>query len=458
MVIRIKKSSHLLFGFLVILLVTLLFVRYAFSVDIPKNLITCIILAIAALGSRDEILAISLCCIPMHEAVDFYIALAICAVALAIKTFRSIRIGVPVILCLAIILWELSHSFLPGFDLKLMFTSLVPFIFLAVILSADVSDVDYVFIVRSVATVAIAVNFMLLLNCIANANFDLELAFLNIQRLGVFSEDEISIGGEINPNTLGIINVLCITSLLQLNTIKQNKKIDYILIILLITFGALTSSRTFLVCLLTMIFCFAVGQKENIYKKIRLWALLALVAIVSLILLNIFFPALLEYYVGRFQVEDITTGRDGLMVDYHQFIVENTSVSLFGVGLNNLMEKVVNIYRVAWNGPHNSIQEIIVAWGVPGLMMIVMLIFVIVLKSKKYIQRKSILNYIPLIIILVKSMAGQIITSGYTLLALTFAYLSLCQDFSQNKKEDNNVYSLGDVTPENNKIFIFRKG
>ena len=104
----------------------------------------------------------------------------------------------------------------------------------------------------------------------------------------------------------------------------------------------------------------------------------------------------------------------------------------FGIGLNNLSEKVIDLYRVSFNAPHNGIQEIIVAWGIPGLLMLGLLILMMILESNKYVRRKNALNYSILLIILVKSMAGQILTSGYTLLALAFAYLSLCQDFSED--------------------------
>jgi hypothetical protein len=110
------------------------------------------------------------------------------------------------------------------------------------------------------------------------------------------------------------------------------------------------------------------------------------------------------------------------------------------VGLSNLGEKLVNIYRSAVNVPHNSIQEIVAAWGLPGLGMMIALFFMIVKESKQYGGRKILLNFIPLVVILVKSMAGQMISSGYTMLALVLAYLSLCQNF--DLKNDSNQLRL----------------
>ena len=48
--------------------------------------------------------------------------------------------------------------------------------------------------------------------------------------------------------------------------------------------------------------------------------------------------------------------------------------------------------------------------------------------------RRKLINYIPLIIILFKSMAGQLLTSNYSMLALAFGYLNLVQDLNDDPK------------------------
>lgn len=436
MVLQIKKNSHLPFGCLLSLLIALVLVRYSFSIDIPGILLTAVIMIVAAIGDRDEILAISFCCIPLHEAIDFYIALVVCATFWLLKNYRSIRIGFPIVLCAVIVIWEIMHFFLKGFSLQLTLTSLIPFIFLAIILSSDLSDIDYAFIVRSVAIVSIAVGCMFLLNCIINAKFDLVLAFSNMRRMGFLSDDEILRGGAINPNTLGIVNVLSATPLLLLSICKKGSKIDIFLVVLLIGLGVLTSSRTFLVCLLLMAVLLILGHSGSVIQKIKFFAYTLAVGLIVFFLIGLLFPDLLEYYIGRFMVDDITTGRDGLFVDYNKFIFGNPGVMFFGVGLNNLMGKLVNIYRASWNGPHNSVQEIISAWGIPGLLMIIVQFFVMIFESEKYGIRKNILNYTLFAIILVKCIAGQLVTSGYTILALAFAYLSMCQNFSDSDDLD----------------------
>ena len=250
MIIQIKKDSHLAFGWLMVLLFAMLFARYSFGIGIPGILLTLVVITIAAIGDRNEILAVSMCCIPLHEAIDFYVTLAACLVLLLVKNLKSFKIGFPAILCMIMVVWELLHFFCKGFDLQFFLSAVILLAFLAVILGVDVSDIDYAFIVRWVAIVSCAAGFMLLLNCISNANFNVSRAISNLQRLGLLSEEEIMNGGAIHPNSLGVINVICTVALCQLQPIKKQKKLDYLLIVLLLGFGVLTSSRTFLICLL----------------------------------------------------------------------------------------------------------------------------------------------------------------------------------------------------------------
>lgn len=439
---RIRINKRICFYVLLALLFVLLMVRYGLQIEIPRIAVTIVILAVAAIGTNNEIFAITMSCIPLHEAVDFFYALVGCALVYLVKNYKRIRVNFSAVLILAMAVWELLHCFGESFSVRSYLGSIIPLLFLLVVMSSRCDEIDYGFVVRTMSVVTIVAAAMLLLNVIASANFNIELAIVGLRRLGHFASDaadDVIHGTAINPNTLGIICVLSLAGLLQLRLTRQNKKIDIVLMILLLTLGALTASRTYLVCLILMVLLFILGQNGTVKKKIGFILSIAIVAVVALLLLKLFFPGTFEYFVGRFNDDDITTGRDELMVAFHEFIMDNPNVLLFGIGLNNFGEKVTNIYSVSNNVPHNSIQEVVIAWGIPGLIMVTMLIIMIVIETKKYGRRKTLISYIPLLIIIVKSMAGQLITSGYTMLALSFAYLSLCQDFRVPEKSPNQV-------------------
>lgn len=437
---RIRNKSHIKFYMLLAVLLLLLILRYAFMIEIPRLVLTGIIALIAIFGDKNEIMAIAMCCIPMHEAVDFYYAIVICAGVYVFKYPSRIRIGYSSILLFAMIIWELLHCFTPDSTIRLIIVAVAPLIFLAIVMWMDVSDIDYVFVVRSMAITAISVSFMCLMNIIVQSDYDIAMAAVNLWRLGVLSEEDTLLGGSINPNTMGVINVLISSSLLQINTSRNSNKINILFVVFLIGFGALTVSRTFLFCLILMAFLLIWGYSGDVLNKIRFIAVIAVLGIIVFFLISWLFPDLMEYYIGRFQVDDITTSRDVLFIKYLNYIFENVKIMFFGIGTYDFSNRIVSTYKVASNCPHNSIQEILIAWGIPGLIMIITLIATMIMQSKKFGRRKQLINYIPLIIILFKSMAGQLLTSGYSMLALAFAYLSLCQNFGQTNsiKQDNN--------------------
>jgi len=57
-----------------------------------------------------------------------------------------------------------------------------------------------------------------------------------------------------------------------------------------------------------------------------------------------------------------------------------------------------------------------------------------IVRAKKHSNVKGLINYIPLILLLVKVQVGQLITSFPTMLTFSLAYLSMCADFD-NKNE-----------------------
>ena len=436
MIEKIRENTRLHFWCLLGILLLMIMTRYAFQIDIPRVFFLLVIGLIAIWGDQSEIIAICMCFIPMHESIDFFYALVICCAVYVFKYHKKIRLGTQVVLVLIVVIWELLHCFSTAFSVRLLLVYVIPFIVLAIFMFSNLSDLDYPFIVRALAWSTLAISLMLFIRVLYFSRFNILIALAGLQRLGsdVHSgiNDVTVSGGQINPNSLGIIGVLASTGLMQLRAMNASKKVDMVLMCIILVLAALGTSRTYLACLALMIILLVISEKGNIRKKIRLVLALTAAVAVVVVALAVFFPNSFEHFVGRFSVKDITTGRDDLMVKYHNFIVSNPNVMFFGIGLQDWGERLVYHYRVSSNVPHNSIQEIIVAWGLPGLAIFIALFFTVYQLSARRNKNQKLLNWIPLIIILFKSMAGQILTSSYTMLALSFAFLSLCQDFTPN--------------------------
>lgn len=432
-----QERSYLRFWVLFAALSAMIFVRYGLQIGIPRVLALVPIVAIALLGDKTELIAICMCLIPFHESLDFYYALVLVIAIYVFKNFRQIKINASFFLMILMVLWELLHCLAGDFSPVTFVVSLAPIIALVVFLCSDFSDLDYPFVVRAVAAAAMVVCVTMLVQLLWISRFNLAAFFANLRRLGALSEqsaDRLQLsGGLVQTNSLGVICVLITATLLQLRFSGQSKRSDTYVMLTLLIFGTFTASRTFLVCLALMIFLVLMGQK-GVVKKLRYLGIAILALGFLVLLFSIFFTEQLEYYVSRFFEADITTGRDDLMVVYHRFITENMNVLFFGVGLQDYGDKLVNHYRVANNVPHNSIQEIAVIWGIPGLLLMAVLIFWLCYQAYRKMGRRKLINYIPLIIILFKSMAGQLLTSNYSMLALAFGYLNLVQDQSDDPK------------------------
>lgn len=430
---RTERHSNRGFAWLLGFLLLLIFCRYALQINIPRILFLVILALMAVRGTQTQLIAICICMIPLHESVDFYYSLVICAVIYVMKFYRRIRINLATLLVLTLIVWELLHCFSPDMSLVNMIIPVVPLLVLALFMSSDLSELDYGFVVRSFAFATVAICITMFGQVLYWCGFSFVKAVLQLRRLGVVLETSGKssgiTGGTIQTNSLGIICVLAATGLLQLRSAQDKRKADPMLMLTLLTFGALTSSRTFLVCLALMVFLMILGQNGGFRKKFRFLCSIAAMVILVVLLMNLFFPQLLEYYISRFSDKDITTGRDVLMMKYHQFITRNPRVMFFGIGLQDYGEKLTEGYRIASNVPHNSLQEVVIAWGLPGLILCGALVVTVVFVSGKQKNRHMLLNYVPLVILLFKSMAGQMLTSGYSMLAVSYAYLSLCQDF-----------------------------
>ena len=332
------------------------------------------------------------------------------------------------------------HSFSTDFSIVYFLAAVIPFIVLAIFISTDAEELDYPFIVRVFAWTVFAISLTLLVRVLYFSDFNIALALAGLQRMG--SDDHSNIqdvvvsGGQIHPNSLGIITVLASAGLMQLRNKRVSKMSDMVLMCIILVFAALGSSRTYLVCLLLMIVLLIFSENGGIIKKIRLVTSLAGILIVGVVAFAIVFPETFTYFIERFSESDLSGGRGVLMKDYHAFIVNNFKVMFFGIGLQDYGDRLVYTYNASVNVPHNSIQEIIVAWGIPGLIIFMVQFIIMYYNSFQRNRQQGLINWIPFIIIFIKGMVGQTFTSSYTMLALSFAYLSLCANLKPTIKTD----------------------
>lgn len=420
-----------LFSFLLLLV----FIRYALQINIPELVFLGVAAIAAVFGNRNELVALCICCIPMYTAIPYVYIVFACIVIYGIKFTGDIKINLSIMPGICLFLWELLHCFNATFSLKRLIVFAVPYL-LCMFLLCCTEYFDYGFQVRIFAMSTFAVGIMLLGKLLVAVNFNVRVAFLNMHRLGLDSEaikENLTVaGGEINPNTLGILCVLALGGLFQLAMTRNERRSDMVLAICLLIIGALTMSKTFAACLMIMLLLFALVKKGDLAQKKRLFLLFLLVAVIAGIILMVVFPQVIGDFLYRFSKKDFTSGRADLFLKYNNFILERFDVLCFGVGVQSFREKLVTQYAVAANVPHNGFQEVLIAWGLPGILLFLWFVATLIWSGKRKAGEWSLLNFVPLLLLLAKVQAGQMITSPYTMLAFSFAYLSLCHCFESD--------------------------
>ena len=429
---RVQVNKKWVFGSLYALLMLLVFVRYVFQIDFPPFILLAITILMACLGDRNEILAVCMLCIPLTTAFQYTYALLFALLLYLAKYSDSIRMDATVIPILLLVLWELFHCLVGDFSIKQLVVMFLPYLLCGILMWQDAENVDYAYVARAFAGCVCVMCITLVAMVLVRTDFNLAAAYVRMQRLGSASENSGEISLVLNPNSLGTMCALAVSCLLQLISTGKKKTLDVVIVIVLLMCGALSLSRTYLALILIMAALFWLAQEGSMGKKLRFLVVLVLIGMLAFGMLYLLFPAAIEEYITRFQVGDLTTGRSVLFRMYHQFLLSSYDILFFGIGLTNFTERIMGMSD-AYNVPHNGFQEAAVAWGVIGLALFLAFVIVMVLQAEKSCRRRTLLSYIPLLLLLAKIQAGQMLTSDYTMLLFALCYLSLCQEFTPRR-------------------------
>lgn len=235
---------------------------------------------------------------------------------------------------------------------------------------------------------------------------------------GFTSEDiasklRFSAGEYNNPNFLGF-DISFALSLLILKLFAEQKAhiITSMLILTLLAFGMATKSRSFvfttaLIAIFYLLHTVIYANKRNIILS-------AFVIITTIILMQYGerFPKLLYdaalQRITEPEKGDVSSGRYDIWAQYIQYLANDIKVFTFGVGVEDIYEKV-GVYHVA----HNAVLEVLISWGVVGLLLYVymfvriMRVIRIGFEGKGPKTEMSYLKYLPMASLLMTSITGH---------------------------------------------------
>jgi len=426
------KNEHSFFWLMIAGFMGLIFIRNLFF-DFPVIILLAYICIVASFSDHDEIMALAVSFIPFSAAFQYRYALLFLIVAYLIKYPKNVnRINVSAYIPLGLMMaWELLHGIFYDFSFVKYLQGFSELIFCTFVISLPNKKFDYKFISRVLSISTAFACAIVLIKVLQITGYDFATVFLNGNyRLGINDHTETSYVMNYNANSLGLMCNLGICALLLRIKICRINIIDIGLIIALAFFGFLTLSRTFVLCLAMIAFMYVFSIGTNLVKTARTVVLFLILVVVILFAIYTSVPYVFENIVERFNEDDVTNGRGDLFAYYNDHIFSSLKYFFFGIGIHNILSKMGAIYIDApFDVPHNAFQEIIVGWGIVGLIIFLSFIYIMIIIAKRSVRKIRLSNFLPFVLVIVASQAGQLITSGFRLISLVFVFITMCTDF-----------------------------
>lgn len=432
-----KTRSRLPFCLMLAGFMVLVALRNTVALDYPIIILTVYAGVMAVFSDRDEMVAFGIACIPFSPAFYYDTVLAMLILIYIVKYPKNLKgfklwALIPFALMMG---WELWHEILYGFSGMNYFYAFMTLGFTAFVVCAADWKLDFGLISRVLAVSTVFCCLMVLLRMLIAKDFDFAALFGN--RWFRFGRDAVDIGEPIsyvlryNPNGLGAICNLSIAGLLLRMKRQGFNLLDFSLSAILALFGLLTQSRAFLLTFAVMVLLFALTVQSGALKRLRNLGILVCIGAVGVGIVWLVSPFVIEHILARLGEADISNGRNDLFAWYNEYLISDPEHLWFGTGLQDILTKVNSIVLVPVdNVSHNGIQELVIVWGIPGLLMFLGFIACMVVAAKKSCKKLCFVGFIPLIMLFVNGMFGQIITSGTVKVTLCFVFAALATDFS----------------------------
>lgn len=435
--IQIRKKN-LAIRVYCMLMAVLMILRYLLKIDVPDAAFLLVAVGPAIFSSPSELLACMVSYIPLSVAFQYKYALFILMGIMLLKNRWRIKSGYALLLVLVMMAWELLHIVYGHFSITEYVRGFAELLFMGALIMIDLGELDHKLIIRSLSVSVVGVCLIMFLMQLQRFNYNLLAVFSRSAASWRFGQSNMSSGRfalNFNANNLGFICNLSASGMLLLRKRNESAPFDLVLTIASLVFALMTLSRAAIVCMLMIIVLYVFGGESKGLKRVVGVVSLFAIVIIAGIAVYTYVPAVFVNLLERFQRKDIWNGRGSLMTQYMKFIFLSPAHLLFGIGMQGIYEKVSSVIWVH-DVPHNGMQEVLVAWGVPGLAVMLAWIAMIVVLSTVYSGRKrDFYQYVPLLLVLVSTMAGQFLTSSRALMALSYAYICLCIGTSMKMKD-----------------------
>lgn len=258
-------------------------------------------------------------------------------------------------------------------------------------------------------------------------------------RFGYAEQLGVDLTMSADPNSVGQGCSIIIAVSLMLIILGYKKKRYFAAILVALLVGTLTISKTFLLSLIVItVVTILLAGSWNSAKAWRMRILLfALIAVGVFAVLKLY-PSYLDNILSRVDESDITTGRVANAGMYLDYLSQDVLAMLFGVGMQNVGEKI------GFTGsPHAMFVEALICWGIVGTFaMLGLLVYAI----HHHTRNGKILpiNWVPLIVYLVITQTTQLFRLRDRVLTLIVIIVTVGISQKGDKKTDDQEKGVVD--------------
>ncbi len=170
-------------------------------------------------------------------------------------------------------------------------------------------------------------------------------------------------------NGLGMMCLFCTSIIFYLVYRKRASTLSYLLVLFFLITGLMTQSRAFIIGCVFLLVYLVFFYSDSLIRSVKLMFVLTAIMTFAFLVMNHLNPGIITHLTERFLSEDITNGRDFLWSGYFESLFNAPLCLMFGAGLSTY----TNIlgHTVGYVASHNATQEVILAWGLSGLLFVI---------------------------------------------------------------------------------------
>lgn len=384
---KFNNNGRIIQLILIFGLLGLVLLRDTAYLNLPINSLTMYCLVILFFLDNTELIALGLIMVVYNHALQInYILLAISAL-LIFKNFKQFRyIKFSSLLLFLIIICEAFHALSTSsqlYDFEFFLRWLCMPLFMALAINAE--EVDYIIVLKIFSFSVIFAGLDIAMQVMKYEGGALVGLLTSRYRFGnVFLyNNTIHYSMYDNENNIGFFALAGILSSLVLLEKTKNKK--YLIVTALqLIIGLLTQSRAFILSLFSIILVFlfkSLAHSRITAKKIGYAGIVTTILVLMIFIFREPLQIIINNINARFASTNFSSDRGDLFLGYLNYWMSDLVTFIFGIGTQN-----INIITGISNTTHNGLIDILICFGLIGLIIIGLFWFNVIRETKIQIR------------------------------------------------------------------------